>query len=408
MNIDLLFQKSSLSNSLVFLRWLVISIQIALIFFVNLYLDYALPWQPLFLVILIESAFNLGCYIYNKKQNSDHSAYIFTQVLADVLFLGVLLYFSGGATNAFVSLLLIPIAISAVTLRAYFLITITVSAIVIYSILLWLMPMHVMHGNMQGHFIGMWLNFIFSAFVVSLFIAKMTQRLRDKDHTIAQFREKQLKQEKVMALGIASAQVTHDLATPLANIRLLTDELLEDINHGALDEMDKQVERCCENLHMFRQMSLKIKDDDNEVIHIDALIDQLKYHCNFYYPNVDIDYQHSTNQHQIVSNSALLPAILNVVNNAISASRANNKSSISITSNTTNTHWQLNIRDFGEGFLATQFSQMGNKQTNSQQGLGMGLLLSNSSFERLNGSLQLANHQLGGASVVITLPLYKA
>jgi len=35
----------------------------------------------------------------------------------------------------------------------------------------------------------------------------------------------------------------------------------------------------------------------------------------------------------------------------------------------------------------------------------MAMLLSNASFERLGGKLQLSNHHQGGAQVVISLPL---
>ncbi len=413
---------TSLSNSLILLRWCTITIQLALVLFVNVSLQYELPWMPLLLVIVLESMFNLGCYLYNRNHSGDNPNYIFTQLLADILFLGALLYLSGGATNAFVSLLLIPIAIAAVTLKKRLLLMVTASAIAIYSVLLWLMPMHVMHGNMQGHFIGMWINFIFSAIVVTLFIAKMTQLLRDKDKTIAHFREQQLKQEKVMALGVASAQVTHDLATPLANIRLLIDELLEESDakdmavsttknneDEILEELDKQVDRCCDNLHMFREMSLKIREDDKQVIKLSTLVEQIHAHCNFYYPNQEIDYQQdeATSKHAIISNSSLLPAILNVVNNAINASNKQQKNVIAIASCIENNRWQLTIRDFGDGFLVSQFSQVGQQQSISDDGLGMGLLLSNSSFERLHGQLQLSNHQQGGAQVMITLPLAK-
>ena len=62
------------------------------------------------------------------------------QLTADVLFLTVLLSLSGGATNAFVSLLLLPIMIAAVTLREKGLAYIALLAIAAYSFLLINMP----------------------------------------------------------------------------------------------------------------------------------------------------------------------------------------------------------------------------------------------------------------------------
>ncbi|MCH2057279.1 MAG: hypothetical protein MK214_11880 [Thalassotalea sp.] len=105
------------------------------------------------------------------------------------MFLGGLLYFSGGATNAFVSLLLIPIAIGAAALQISGVIALALAAVGIYSLLLWLMLMHIMHGNMEGHFIGMWLNFLFYSVVVCVVVMQMARTLKVKEQTIAKFRE---------------------------------------------------------------------------------------------------------------------------------------------------------------------------------------------------------------------------
>ncbi|MFM9745868.1 hypothetical protein ACKI2C_50795, partial [Streptomyces brasiliscabiei] len=83
------------------------------------------------------------------------------QLTADVLFLSVLLSLSGGATNAFVSLLLLPIMIAAVSVSAKGLAYIAVLAISAYSLLLYKMPQHSMHHmDMTSHFVGMWVNFV--------------------------------------------------------------------------------------------------------------------------------------------------------------------------------------------------------------------------------------------------------
>ena len=101
---------SKLSNQIqmvLILRSAAISIQLLLIFFVNLVLTYQLPWTPLFSVIALELIFTLVSFVfYRHKQQINQSA-LLVQICADILFLSLLLFFSGGATNAFVSLLLI-------------------------------------------------------------------------------------------------------------------------------------------------------------------------------------------------------------------------------------------------------------------------------------------------------------
>ncbi|WOH39111.1 HAMP domain-containing sensor histidine kinase [Thalassotalea fonticola] len=401
--------KLSLINTVILLRSCSIIIQIVLVAFVHLFLEYDLPWLPIFFIIALEALFNIGCYLYCKVNIDKQKLNLFIQLLADICFLGCLLYFSGGATNSFVSLLLIPIAIAAVTLPTLQLTLITTYALLTYSLLLWLMPMHVMHGNMQGHFIGMWINFIFSAAVVSLVISRMAKAIISNEITIAKYREKQLKQEKIIALGLASAQVTHDLATPLATIRLLTDELMEEThNPSILAELNVQVERCSNNLHSFREMSLEIKNNVKQLINIDSLFEQIKNHSNLNYPNVDVEYDLPDTTSKglfLTSDSSLLPAILNVLNNAIKASAKKQLQKVSFASKVMNEQLHLSIRDFGKGFSAEHFNQIGHNPIHSEQGLGMAMFLSNASFERLGGRLTLSNHPQGGALVMISLPL---
>lgn len=401
--------KYSLINTVILLRSCAIVIQMALIFFVNVYLHYDLPWFSLFFLISLELLFNIACYFYSRFKPGNDKINLLIQLLVDVVFLGFLLYFSGGATNAFVSLLLIPIAIAAVTLTTAQLTVVSCCALATYSWLLWSMPMHVMHGNMQGHFIGMWINFIFSAGVISLVIARMAKAITLRELTIAKYREEQLKQEKVIALGLASAQVTHDLATPLATIRLLTDELIEDFSaNETVGELDQQVERCRENIDSFRQMSLAIKEEQKSQLSLNNLMAQIKQHCNLNYPKTDIRFMQTANVINTLKvnyDSSLIPAIINVINNAIMASAKRHKHQIEVSLTAIEHACELSIRDFGDGFSQQQFSELGAAPVRSEQGLGVAMFLSNASLERLGGTLSLNNHFQGGALVKIALPL---
>ena len=59
----------------------------------------------------------LSIFAYRNVTKAKPAA-VLMQLTADLLFLTILLSLSGGATNAFVSLLLLPIMIAAVTVNA--------------------------------------------------------------------------------------------------------------------------------------------------------------------------------------------------------------------------------------------------------------------------------------------------
>lgn len=389
------------------LRSVAIVIQVALLLFVNFILHYHLPWFELMVVIGSEVIFTVASYGYfkNRQQLSKHA--LLWQVVADIVFLSALLSFSGGATNAFVSLLLIPIAISAVTLSTPKLFLVAMLAILSYSVQLWLMPMSVMHGNMEGHFIGMWINFLFSALVVALVVGRMAMNNRIKDKAIAQYREEQLKQEKVISLGVASAQVTHQLATPISTACMLVDELKEQSPKSELIvDLQAELQRCMNSLAEFRQMVFDIKEQNLYCISASKICDDINDYIALNHPNITFTTVVSSNtkDKNIQANSSLLPAIINIVNNAIRATQANQSQHIEINAQDNKEYLNIIIRDFGKGFSKEKLAHLGVQPIASEQGFGMAVLLSHSSFERLGGKLALTNHGELGAIATISLP----
>lgn len=389
------------------LRSAAIVIQILLIFFVNLGLGYELPWMPLFSVIALELGFTFVSFIYYRNKTQISQLALLMQICADILFLSLLLFFSGGATNAFVSLLLIPIAIAAVTLTPTLLAFVAFLAILSYSVLLWYLPMSVMHGNMQGHFIGMGINFLFSALVVAIVVGKMARSINQRELAIAAYRENLLKQEQVTSLGVASAQVTHQLATPIATVQLLADELSEDFpNNDIINDMQSQLTRCSDSLAAFRAMVFDIKEQVVVATSVDCLLTNLIDNLQVNYPEINVELleQQPVNT-EVMADAALLPAILNLINNAVRATRANGNNKITLSSQVGAENWQLIIRDYGVGFTMEKLKKLGVRPVNSEQGLGMAVFLSHASLERLGGKLSLTNHHQGGALVTLSLPV---
>jgi len=409
------FKRTSQIQVIIALRCVAIAIQILLILFVNIGLEYQLPWAPLVSVISLEILFTFGSYLYYRHNHLNESKasqkVTLVQICADIIFLSLLLFFSGGATNAFVSLLLIPIAIAAVTLTPILLTIVASLAIISYSILLWSLPMSVMHGNMQGHFIGMGINFLFSALVVAIVVGKMARSINQQELAIAAYRENLLKQEQVTSLGVASAQVTHQLATPIATVQLLADELSEDFpDNDIVIDMQSQLTRCRDSLSEFRAMVFDIKEQVIKAVNCQQLFDEITDNVQVNNPEISLELQKNSSlitekDISVMADAALLPAILNLINNAIRATKANESQSLSLTSQVINDNWQFTIRDYGKGFTLKKLNELGVKPVNSNQGFGMAVFLSHASLERLGGKLALTNHQDGGALVTLSLPI---
>ena len=393
------------------LRSLAIIIQYATVLIVYFVMSLQISLLPLLAVITIEAAFHLlSIYIF-KKRNAGNIAIVF-QLIADIIFLSVLLSLSGGATNAFVSLLLLPIIIAAVSLPYRYLSIISLSAISAYSLLLMNMPMHSMHQmEMNNHFIGMWANFLLSVVVVTIVVGTMARIIANREQSIAEQREAQFRSEQLLALGMSSAQVTHQLATPLANIQLLFDELLEDHPESeAVKAMQHPLEQCRDQLNSFRHLASSIRTQEKEPLKAMLLLNQLKENIQLNFPQQQVEYQlENINSVHILSDAMLIPAMLNLIQNAIKANKEANENRLILKAYTNGKYLHLSVRDFGIGIQSTlnenQKSMLGERLVESSDGLGMALLLSNTTFNRLKGSLKIENHVEQGSVAHVKLPI---
>ncbi|MDP2484744.1 ATP-binding protein [Pseudoalteromonas marina] len=397
-------------SRLLMLRSGAIAVQLIAVLSVYFLLDYQLALLPLLGVIALEAAFQLiSLFAYRKVSHAKPSVMLM-QLTADVLFLTILLSLSGGATNAFVSLLLLPIMIAAVTLREKGLAYIALLAIAAYSFLLINMPDHSMHQmNMSGHFVGMWVNFVLSTSVIALVIGAMSRALKERERVIAKAREKQLRNEQLVTLDGAAAQITHQLATPIANLQLLFEELLEEQpNNIIVKQMQTPLEQCRDQLNSFRSLSeqIRVKNAKDQIT-----ITQLQTAINdtfvLQYPGQHIKWSTPSINAILLSDAMLLPAILNLLQNAAIANQKQGKTELELS-------WELDqqdqcidllIRDFGDGFTPSQLAELGGQVMPSEQGMGLAVLLSNVTFERLNGSLTLFNHKEGGAVAKVQLAI---
>ena len=66
--------------------------------------------------------------------------------------------------------------------------------------------------NMSGHFVGMWVNFVLSTSVIALVIGAMSRALKERERVIAKAREKQLRNEQLVTLDGAAAQITSSVS----------------------------------------------------------------------------------------------------------------------------------------------------------------------------------------------------
>ncbi|MCL1056724.1 HAMP domain-containing histidine kinase [Shewanella gelidimarina] len=349
---------------------------------------------------------------------------LFIVLLLDTVFWISWLYFTGGATNAFISLLLLPIAFAAITLPKWAPWTLTLLSTVAYSLMIFSVPESAMkhHGmDMSSHYLGMWFNFLISSLVLTTSVAYIAQRMRKQDVELSFMREAQLRQEKLLALGTASAQMAHQLATPLASLRLLVDEAVEEAQEQGrndspvLSEMNSALQRCEQTLNSLRAATESIREQKQSIVTANTLLQTLEQQVLLLMPEVQLELTlfdiETLKQHgstSVLSDASLLPAVMSLVENAASASLAetgDERVTVSAMIAPQSQRLCISVRDYGIGISKAMRAQVGHQLIESEQGMGMALLLSHASFERLGGRLLLGSTASGGTIAEVSFPL---
>lgn len=396
------------ADQVALLRTLGLLLQIGLTTFAADTFGLSLQMEPLIHVLVLEILF-LSLTLALRKPLFAKESGLFIALSLDTLFWISWLHFSGGATNAFISLLLLPIALAAVTLPIWAPWALTAISTLAYSLMIFTVPESPMqhHGmDMSSHYLGMWFNFVISALVMTTSVALITKRMRRQDAQLAFMREGQLRQEQLLALGTASAQMAHQLATPLSTLRLLLDEVKEESGDASalVEEMETALGRCEHTLAELRLATESIRDRRQRPLLFGELIDGLKQKTLLLMPQTEIQWLMTCTaeklaERSILTDMSLTPAIMALIENAARASTETLGSAqvdISVDIAPREDQIYLQIRDYGAGIAPALLPQLGTLLIESPKGLGIALLLSHASLNRLGAELILANHPQGG------------
>ena len=190
--------------------------------------------------------------------------------------------------------------------------------------------------------------------------------------------------------------------------------LIEDYpDHAAIQAMRKPLTQCADQLGYFRTLASSIRENHKEILTVDDLLGLIKDSVNLQFPECHFELILPNNTDnpddsliagQLESDAMLLPALLNLIQNGIKSNQLNRTNKLTLSVFARDKILDLEIRDFGLGIKQHQ-DILGEKLVKSDSGLGMAILLSNSTFERLGGSLKLSNHPTQGAIAHVTLPL---
>jgi two-component system sensor histidine kinase RegB len=366
----------------------------------------ALPWSALLGVLALLTLLAATTQIRLSRPWAVGHGELVAQLLADLGGLAALLFFSGGWMNPFVSMLLLPVVLAAITLRPAATWLLAAAALGLYTGLAFFhVPLpHEQAHSFELHLTGMWFNFAISLLIVTVFVVRLRHALAAQETALTRAREERLRDERLLALGLQAAGAAHELATPLNSIALLADALRGQTGPGGVadaDALQTQVQRC---KRLLTRLSGRVADaDGTRRLTAAAYVDELAEEWRLLRPAVPLHCIWEGAAPPVIACGLTLDqAVLNLMNNAADAS----PQGLELRGGTQGDELLLEVLDRGPGLDERVLRQAGTMALPGKpDGLGLGLLLTNASIERLGGTVRMSNREGGGARASIHLPL---
>lgn len=403
------------ASTLRILFWLrnsALVVQVAAFIFVEFGASVDIPALPVISLLGVMAASNVLMWLLWHNGHESGEPGIFGLIVFDVLILSALLYFTGGSTNPFTALYLLPLSVAAMMVSMRLTWIVFALAATCYGLLLFyhvpLTSTSDSHDVMMNlHVGGMWFTFLISASLIAYFVAG----IRARDAVIATGREAAMRNEQILAIGTLAAGAAHELSTPLSTIAVLTRELQEQYagNRALVDDLSllrRQVETCKNSITALLTAAGQQRLEDATAVPATQFVKDVLAKWQLIRPLAHLDNTLVCDEPEpwIITDATLSQALINILNNAADASPDN----VEI-----NTHWNsrevtIEVRDCGAGLQGDATTQAGQAFFSTKapdSGRGLGLFLARAAIERLGGSLRMQNRDGGGLCIQISLPI---
>ena len=395
------------------LRGIAVFAQALAIWFAVEQLGWRLPLSPLALVLALSFGTNAIAWLRSRAARPLRDLELVGYLAFDVLALTLLLYFTGGSTNPFATLYLLPLALTAAAFSGIYIAFIAGLAIVCYSTLLFVyVPLPTSHAghneDFRLHVIGMWLVFLLSACLIAWFAGRMSAARREHDRLRVDMRERELRHERVLALGTFAAGAAHELATPLSTIAVVVKEMEREASAPAnrLTVLRDQITRCKDILASLSAGAGQPQAQSGGRMALDRYLDEVLARWRMQRATVTVrqNLVGSRPAPVIVAEQTLSQALTNILNNAADVSAGD----VEIDVRWTNDELNFEVRDRGPGLTPSALAHAGEPFFTTKapgEGMGLGLFLVRGTLERLQGRIDIANRDGGGAVCRVWLPL---
>ena len=267
------------------LRWIAYIGQLSAILIVEFIFEFRFNYIACIFILLFSVLTNL--YLRFKIKENQLNNFVSTIFLSyDILQLGVMFFLTGGITNPFVFLIIIPAVFSSQYLHIWSSIVLVILITIILNILTFFYydlphPMSIKLEAPDYYLYSIPLSIFIGLIFLVYFGFKFGSENRIRKKGYDKIQELMAKENELLSLGGQAAAAAHSLGTPLSTILLTVKELQKE--YGANDKIKKDLDllvsqsnRCGEILKKlslnpiiedeFLDSNVSLRDYINEIV----------------------------------------------------------------------------------------------------------------------------------------------
>ncbi|WP_449371182.1 ATP-binding protein [Thiomonas sp.] len=394
-------------------RLVMLLAEVAMLPWAHHFLDITWPLYKVLGLIALQTALAalLGWQIRSRRGLGAFGGFL--HLLADALILALLVYWSGGEVNPIISLLLVPLILSAVALPGAYVWIMTGAVITLYSLVSFFPAPQaeacgVMSGMLSEHLSGMWGNFVITALLVAAVVARLASALREREVELARSREVALRDQHLFALGMQAAAAAHELATPVSTLAMTVDDLQTD--YAGDDELGPQLQRLQAQVAQIRTVLGHItaaagaaRSSSGQTETLAHWLEQTLEHWHLMRPQsqAGLTLRTAGAPPTLRVDAGLNAALVSLLNNAADAS----PDAVAVEAEWDAARLRVSVLDRGPGLPDDRLAQAGYDFVSTKgQTRGLGLALARAGIERLGGTLTVARREGGGLRATLHWP----
>ena len=418
MNFSTLFRLREKLNldrkTLVILRWIAIIGQFSAITLVYFYLNLDFPILIAFVVLFLGFLSNLYLQ-FGIRSITLRDFYSGVFLVYDLIQLSALLYLTGGISNPFSILMIIPTIVSSTLLSMGTTIILGILTIIfLFLLTIFHYPLPGIHDHSitfpQLYLTGYFLAIIVGLVFLSYFGIRFSGESKRRSDAINKVQQVIAKEYELESLGGQAAAAAHSLGTPLATISVVASELKKELGekneHSKdIDLLISQTKRCGEILKKISKKQIKDDKFFSKTRLEDLLSELISSFKETSSKHIKLQTEHDKNKISFQRSPEIIYGLRNFIGNAVKFSKT--KVEIILSSNKKDI--EILIKDDGPGFPADVIEILGepyikskSPEINDNAGTGLGTFLGKTLLERRGAKLSFLNDKNNkGASVKI-------